>query len=242
MDVIATLLVAPSFIPQCLVHGQGTALWIHPPTHVYMHAHPCVGVYMGHTHVDTHNLSTQHSRTKGPKSTHACRCPHLLATHTHAHPHTHMHVHTCTHIHMHTHNMHTHTPYKLTHTCTHSHLNTWGSEGSQGTVDVEGGPPSLTTSAPKGISQGRASFAHSLPTFWGHLSQWCSTLSYRSCSSLPTWKPLQPHPHLSSNRLAAPLPTASELWLHLLTQCKPRTVRAGPRRPHMCTNLWSVNK
>lgn len=162
---------------------------------------------------------------------HTCTPTHLYAC-------THMHTHT----HAHTHNMHTHTPYKLTHTCTHSHLNTWGSEGSQGTVDVEGGPPSLTTSAPKGISQGRASFAHSVPTFWGHLSQWCSTLPYRSCSSLPTWKPLQPHPHLSSNRLAAPLPTASELWLHLLTQCKPRTVRAGPRRPHMCTNLWSVNK
>lgn len=106
-----------------------------------MHTHVWVCTW---THVGTHNLST-HTHGQRPPCPHMHSGAHTYLPPTHMHIHTpiHMHVHTCTQAHMHTytrtHNTHTHTPYKHTHTCSPSHLNIWGSEGSQGTVDMEGG-------------------------------------------------------------------------------------------------------
>lgn len=216
-------------------------------THTCAHAcTPMCGCVHG-THVGTHNLST-HTHGQRPPGPHMHSGAHTYLPPTHMHTHTpicmytHARTHTCTHTHVHitcihTHHTNTHT-HMLTLTLEHTGIRGLSGHSRCGRRSLLHSPPLPPKAAPKAEHPSPTS----LPTFWGHPPQWCSALPYRSCPSLPTWKPLQPHPHLSSNGLAALLPTASELWLHPLTQCKPQTVRAGPGGPHMCTNLWSVNK
>lgn len=113
-------------------------------THTCAHAcTPMCGCVHG-THVGTHNLST-HTHGQRPPGPHMHSGAHTYLPPTHMHTHTpicmytHARTHTCTHTHVHITRIQTHHTNTHTHTCSPSHLNIRGSEGSQGTVDVEGG-------------------------------------------------------------------------------------------------------